>query len=133
MSNNFVRSSLRLLVRLRRWHELGRGYVDGCPCELGREIVRRRGFQDRLRGRCWTEGDGGKEAFKEGKVSNWEEGEKAKRAAKTNADEITLHSKASHAVLTAPPPDSDAIIITPGAQTLDSNALIKPASHQVSE
>jgi hypothetical protein len=45
----------------------------------------------------------------------------------TDADDTDRHSKASHAVFTAPPPDNDAIKITPGTQILDNNALINPS------
>lgn len=49
-----------------------------------------------------------------------------RRLVRTNAVETDRHSYASHAVLTAPPPESVAIRTTPGTQMRDSRLLTTP-------
>lgn len=45
----------------------------------------------------------------------------------THLDETERHSYASHAVLTAPPPDKDAMRMTPGTQMRERSSLTRPA------
>lgn len=59
-------------------------------------------------------------------------GERREKKLSTNPEETVRHSYASHAVLTAPPPDRDAIRMTPGTQTRERRALTRPAERRES-